>query len=92
MSYLYRHSELLGAELARATVDALGFASGKRVVCVTPSTPAHAAFAVMFSNNVSAVGVVAPGTEELLANLSASDMRCAARAACPWLPWPACCG
>jgi hypothetical protein len=77
MTYLYRHSELLGPELARSTVDALGFASGKRVVCVTPQTPTHAAFAVMFSNRVSAVGVVAPGSEELIANLSASDMRCA---------------
>jgi CBS domain-containing protein len=76
MTYLYRHSELLGAELARASVDSLGFASGKRVVCVTPNTPTHAAFAVMFSNHVSAVGVVAPGSEELIANLSASDMRC----------------
>jgi CBS domain-containing protein len=78
MTYLYRHSELLGPELARSSVDALGFASGKRVVCVTPQTPTHAAFAVMFSNRVSAVGVVAPGSEELIANLSASDMRCAA--------------
>ena len=75
MTYLYRHSELLGPELARSSVDALGFASGKRVVCVTPHTPTHAAFAIMYANSVSAVGVVAAGTEELIANLSASDMR-----------------
>ena len=45
------------------------------MVCVTPNTPAHVAFAVMYSNKVSAVGVVAPGSEQLIANLSASDMR-----------------
>ncbi len=53
MSYLAQHAELLGPELARATVDELGFASGRRVVCVTPGTPTHAAFTIMFSHSVS---------------------------------------
>lgn len=74
MTYLLRHSSLMGPELCGATVDQLGFAGGRRVVCVTPSTPTHAAFTIMFSHGVSGVGVVG-AQEELLGNLSASDLR-----------------
>jgi len=75
MAYLWRHhGELLPPSLASSPLPTLGFATGRRVVCVTPTTPAHAAFTTMFSYNVSGVGVVGPD-ERLVANLSASDLR-----------------
>ena len=73
MTCLFRHPELLGAQLWAAKVSELGFL-GRRTVCVEPHTPAHAAFAVMFGHGVSGVGVVGHN-EELIANLSASDLR-----------------
>lgn len=75
MRYLYATSERLGP-LARETVDALGFvAPAKKVLCVTPATPAFAAFNVMYANALSAVGIVDPETEALVGTLSASDVR-----------------
>ena len=75
MRYLYATSERLGP-LARETVDALGFvAAAKKVLCVTPATPAFAAFNVMYGNALSAVGIVDPETEALVGTLSASDVR-----------------
>ena len=75
MAYLWRHhAELLPPRLASTSLPELGFATGRRVVCVTPTTPAHAAFTTMFSYNVSGVGVV-DANERLVANLSASDLR-----------------
>ena len=75
MRFLYNASERLGP-LARETVEALGFvAAAKKVLCVTPQTPAFAAFNMMYGNAVSAVGIIDPETEALVGTLSASDVR-----------------
>jgi CBS domain-containing protein len=75
MRYLYATSERLGP-LARESVESLGFvAAAKKVLCVTPQTPAFAAFNVMYANALSAVGIVDPETEALVGTLSASDVR-----------------
>ena len=73
MAFLLHHPELVGPQLWGASVAELGFL-GRRVVCVSPHTPTHAAFSIMFGHDVSGVGIV-DEAEELVGNLSASDLR-----------------
>ena len=75
--HLYLHAQLkpgLGRLMAQVTVEQAGLCRGRSVVAVPGVTPAHAAFATMYSSRVSAVGIMSADAQ-LVSTLSASDLK-----------------
>lgn len=75
IKYLHARPDELGP-LFDTTLEALGVLESRQaIVSVDAHTPTLAAFAMLASRGLAGAPVLAPDTDELLANISISDLR-----------------